>query len=121
MTIAHTAGLAALLLLVPETVPLMTDPQPALTLEVQQHGSMIEVRLIGLSPRTQQVSYSLEITGQSTSRHRGKTTLTADTPAVLSTMRTETGDKDWCVKMVAEEEGGAPYEVVRGTCAPAVE
>lgn len=118
MTIAHSAALAALLLLAPDTVPAMTDHQPALTLEVQQHDNMIEVRLIGLSPRTLQVSYALEITGQSTSRHRGKTTLAADTLAVLSTMRARTGE-NWCVTLVAEDEGGEPYEVTRGTCAPA--
>lgn len=118
MTFAQTAGLAALLLSAPETVPAMTNHAPALTLDVQQRGSMIEVRLIGHSPRAQQVSYALEISAQSTSRHRGKTTLAADTMAVLSTMRTETGGKGWCVKLVAEDEGGAPYEVTRGDCTP---
>jgi hypothetical protein len=116
MTIAHTAGFIALVMLAPNTVPAMIDSSPALTLDVQQHDGAIEVRLIGHSPRTQQVSYALEVTGQSTSRHRGKTTLTADTPAVLSTMRAQTGD-NWCVKLVAEDEGGEPYEVTRGTCA----
>lgn len=118
MTIAHSAAFIALVLLAPNTVPDMTDNQPALTLDVRQHDGTIEVRLIGLSPRTQQVSYALEMTGQSTSRHRGKTTLTADTLAVLSTMRAQTSE-NWCVKLVAEDEGGEPYEVRRGTCTPA--
>lgn len=116
MTIVHSAGFVALLLLAPNTVPGMTDNAPALTLDVQQHDGMIEVRLIGLSPRAQKVSYALEVTGQSTSRHRGQTTLAADTPAVLSTMRAQTGSESWCVRLTAEDEGGEPYEVTRGSC-----
>ncbi|WP_285712778.1 curli-like amyloid fiber formation chaperone CsgH [Erythrobacter oryzae] len=88
----------------------------ALSLDVEAKGGMIEVRLTGLSPRAQGVSYSLEVTGTSTSRHRGSTQLAAGTQAVLSTMRTSAG-ANWCVKLVAEEEGRAPYEVTRGTCA----
>jgi len=103
----------------PETTAMpdaATDSPPALSLAVEMKGGMLEVRLTGLSPRAQGVSYSLEVTGTSTSRHRGSTQLAAGTQAVLSTMRTSAGD-DWCVKLVAEEEGRAPYEVTRGTCA----
>lgn len=97
----------------PETTP---ETPRALSLDVEDKGGMIEVRLTGLSPRAQGVSYSLEVTGTSTSRHRGSTQLAAGTRAVLSTMRTSAG-ADWCVKLVAEEEGRAPYEITRGTCA----
>lgn len=96
----------------PQTSP---EAPRALTLDVDDRDGMIEVRLIGLSDRTQAVRYSLEISGTSTSRHRGSTKLTAGTQAVLSTMRTAAGD-NWCVKLVAEEEGRAPYEVTHGTC-----
>lgn len=99
----------------PET-PAMSDTPRALSLDVETRDGMLEVRLTGLSDRAQGVSYSLEVTGTSTSRHRGATRLTAGTEAVLSTMRTSAGD-DWCVKLVAEEEGRAPYEITRGTCA----
>lgn len=103
----------------PET-PAMPDPLSdgprALTLDVETRDGMLEVRLTGLSPRAQGVSYSLEVTGTSTSRHRGATQLAAGTQAVLSTLRTTAGE-NWCVKLVAEEEGRAPYEVTRGTCA----
>jgi len=110
------AGALASLLLSQAVVPDMTDDAPALTLDVREHDGMLDIQLIGLSPRAQGVSYALEVTGQSTSRHRGSTTLTADTRAVLSTMRTRAGD-NWCVKLVAEEEGRAPYEITRGPCA----
>lgn len=102
----------------PETLA-MSETQSelprALRLDVETRDGMLEVRLTGLSERAQGVSYSLEVTGTSTSRHRGSTRLAAGTQAVLSTLRTAAGE-DWCVKLVAEEEGRAPYEVTRGTC-----
>ncbi len=116
MTISFAAGLAALVLLTSGTAPDMTDDPHALTLDVQQRDGVIEVQLIGHSEQAQEVSYLLEVSGQSTSRHRGKTTLTAGTTAVLSTMRANAGD-NWCVKLVAEEAGGEPYEITEGNCA----
>lgn len=121
MTLLPAVGALALLLLAPATVPPMTDQNPAsearaLTLDVRQHDGGIEVELVGLSPRTQRVSYTLEVTGQSTSRHRGSTTLAAGTRAVLSTMRASAG-ASWCVTLVAEEEGRDPYEITQGSCA----
>lgn len=113
---AAAPALALALLLAPATVPAMTEEPRALTLDVRPHEGGIEVQLIGLSPRRQQVSYTLEVTGQSTSRHRGTTTLAADTRAVLSTLRSHGGD-NWCVTLKAEEEGRAPYEITRGSCA----
>lgn len=107
----------ALLMIAPTTVPAMTDEPHALTLDVREHDGTIEVQLVGLSPRAQQVSYALEVTGRSTSRHKGTTTLAADTRAVLSTMRAS-ADENWCVKLRAEEEGREPYEITRGNCAP---
>lgn len=121
MILAHLTGALAALLAAPATVPpmtAMTDSPHALTLDVRQHDGMIEVLLTGLSPYTQQVSYTIEVTGRSTSRHRGTTTLTADTSAVLSTMRTNAGE-DWCVKLVAQEEGRDPYEIIHGSCTDA--
>lgn len=99
----------------PETLAMAEAPH-ALTLEVQARDGMLEVRLVGLSPRAQAVRYTLEVTGASTSRHSGATTLTAGTEAVLSTMRTS-ASADWCVKLEAQDEGGAPYAITRGACA----
>ena len=113
------AGAAALLLLTSGSEPAMTDAASehprALTLNVAEHDGSIEVQLIGHSAQTQVVSYSLEVTGRSTSRHSGKTTLTAGATAVLSTMRTSAG-AEWCVKLTAEEPGHAPYEAIEGNC-----
>jgi hypothetical protein len=116
MMLTVPAGANVLALLALATVPPMTDSAPALTLDVRHHDGLVEVQLIGLSPEPQAVSYTLEITGQSTSRHRGSTTLAAGARAVLSTMKTRVGD-DWCVKLTAEEAGRAPYEITRGPCA----
>lgn len=115
---AAPAVSAVLALLIPAasaTEPPMNDAPHALQLEVEQHGGTIEVRLTGASDTARQVSYTLEVTGQSTSRHRGSTTLAAGSSAVLSTMRASVGD-DWCVKLVAEEAGVPPYEITRGPC-----
>lgn len=98
----------------PET-PAMSEAPRALSLDVENNGGVLEIRLIGMSDRAQGVKYALEVTGSSTSRHRGTTQLAAGTRAVLSTMRTSAG-ADWCVKLVAEEEGRAPYEITRGSC-----
>jgi hypothetical protein len=103
-------------LLAPAQVTAMTEPPRALTLVVEERDDIIEVRLIGLSPRAQAVSYALEVTGQSTSRHRGATTLAAGSEAVLSTMRTSAGS-GWCVRLTAQEDGQEPYEITRGECA----
>lgn len=96
----------------------MTDTPQALTLDVENRDGVLDVRLTGLSERAQGVSYALEVKGRSTSRHSGSTTLAAGVPAVLSTMRATAGE-DWCVTLVAEEEGREPYAITRGNC-PAV-
>lgn len=106
---------AMLLPLASSTVSPMNEIPDALTLDVQRTQGAIEVQLIGDSPRAQQVSYLLEVTGQSTSRHRGKTTLAANARTVLSTIRANTGET-WCVRLVAEEEGRTPYEIRQGNC-----
>ncbi len=122
MTFTTIPALIALLL-TPATVPAMTENPHALSLDVRQQVGGIEVLLIGNSAHAQQVSYQLEVTGQSTSRHRGTTTLAAGATAILSTIRASTGSEsgansgaDWCVRLLAEEEGRAPYEVIAGNC-----
>ena len=112
------AGLAALLALIHGAGDAMSNDVRALSLAVTDQGAMIEVQLIGLSPHAQDVSYELEVSGPSASRHKGRTRLTAGKRAVLSTMRTSAGD-DWCVRLVAEEAGREPYEITKGRCASA--
>lgn len=110
------AALAALLVpLASSTVSAMSDLPEALKLDVRKTGDAIEVQLIGDSARAQRVSYVLEVTGQSTSRHRGKTTLAANARTVLSTVRANAGER-WCVRLLAEEEGRDPYEIIEGDC-----
>ena len=115
---AAWSALAALMMLSHPAEATMTNHDRALSLAIAEVGDVIEVQLIGLSPRQQAVSYTLEVTGRSSSRHKGRTTLAADTRAVLSTMRISAGG-DWCVRLTAEDDGGEPYEVTEGSCAPA--
>ena len=91
------------------------EPPAALSLAVNRSGDQIEVQLIGQAAEARQVSYLLEVSGPSNSRHRGTTRLAANARAVLSTIRTNAG-ADWCVRLLAEEEGRAPYEIREGTC-----
>lgn len=120
MMLPSSATLMALAMLAQpmpdEMVDPMTDTPHVLNLDVQHDGGVVDVRLTGNAAQTQDVSYVIEVTGQSTSRHRGKTTLTGGTPAVLSTLRVSVGT-DWCVKLIAEEAGREPYEISHGPCA----
>ncbi len=120
MTFAYSAGLLALVFLAHETVTPMTETTRALRLDVQQRDGAIEVQLIGQTAHTQRVSYTIEVTGRSTSRHHGETTLAAGTTAVLSTMRASTGPT-WCVKLAAQEAGREPYEIIEGSCPSAAD
>jgi hypothetical protein len=115
--ISWLSALTAMLFpLASSTVSVMSDNPEALTLEVHRNGDAIEVQLMGDSRHTQQVSYLLEVTGQSTSRHRGKTTVAANARTVLSTVRANVGER-WCVRLLAEDEGREPYEILEGDCA----
>ena len=109
--------LAAMVLpLVSGAVPAVVHDGPAaLSLAVAKQGDRIEVQLIGETAEARQVSYVLEVSGQSNSRHRGKTTLAAHTRTVLSTVTASAGP-DWCVRLLAEEEGREPYEIREGLC-----
>lgn len=109
---------ALLIPLAHSTVYAMMNVPDALTLDVRNEADAIEVQLIGDSPRTQEVSYLLEVTGSSTSRHRGKTKLTANARTVLATVKASAGE-NWCVRLLAEEEGRPPYEIRKGRCAEA--
>lgn len=113
--LAHFA-LVALSIEVAPTVTLPpADPPHSLSLSVQQQDGRVAIALSGLAAQTTQVSYLLEVTGTSNSRHRGKTTLAANVPARLSTMTVDAG-KEWCVRLIAEEEGRDPYEIREGNC-----
>ncbi|NCP13843.1 MAG: hypothetical protein GW858_06710 [Sphingomonadales bacterium] len=113
--LAHFA-LVALSSEVAPAVPLPPADAPhALSLTVEQQDGRVAIALSGLAAQTTQVSYLLEVTGTSNSRHRGKTTLAANVPARLSTMTVDAG-KGWCVRLLAEEEGRDPYEIREGHC-----
>lgn len=105
----------ALVLLTFSMEQLMAQETHALGLDVSEESDMVEVLLRANSPHAQTVQYTLEVTGRSSSTHRGKTSLRANTPAVLTTVRTAS-DGDWCARLVVEEQGREPYELTRGSC-----
>ena len=88
----------------------ISEPPKAITLSIQPRGDVTEVSLEGHSPVDQRVEYSIEMTGSSTSR---QTSLTANVPVVLSTMRRQTAG-DWCVTIDVTEENGRNYRYTRG-------
>lgn len=94
-----------------------TEPvERAIDMEISREGETIEVVLRGNSPRDQRVQYELELTGASTSRHKGSTMLRANDASVLSTMRMSAAPS-WCVTARVTEQDGTTYEFLEGTCA----
>ena len=85
--------------------------EPALSLEVSEADGQVEVHLVGKADRALKVSYTLEVTGQSSSTHRGSTALQAGSRSVLVS-----AGKDWCARLSVTENGGDSYEIVEGTC-----
>jgi len=96
-----------------------TGAAQALQLEVKRDDKNIEVQVIGFSPLTQQVRYSLELRGSSVSRHRATVGLSGNIRQTLSTMRM-TADAPWCVILTVIEATGQQYEVSEGACAAAI-
>lgn len=87
----------------------------AVVLEVAEKGDAVEVVLTGHSSVEQTIAYELALTGNSTSRHRGKTTLAADRSVVLSRM-TMPAKPDWCVTATITEQDGRSYSYEQGSC-----
>lgn len=112
-------ALIACLILTAEALPAMTPPThhapQALSLKVERRDGKLDIALFGHAAQVLEVSYLLEVSGASTSRHRGKTTLAADTPVRLSRMTTDEAE-NWCVRLLAEEVGREPYEIRQGPC-----
>lgn len=93
-----------------------TEPvERAIDMEISREGETIEVTLTGNSPHDQRVQYELELTGASTSRHKGSTMLRANDVSVLSTMRMNAAPT-WCVAARVTEQDGTTYEFLEGTC-----
>lgn len=87
----------------------------ALALSVVEEGDSIELELIANSQVAQQVQYSLELIGNSTSRHRGDTAIPAGERQVLSRMKSSVGEH-WCARVEVTEANGAHYTLTAGDC-----
>lgn len=111
-----SAVLAVLVVLLGGTMTSGTGTvERALEMEISRKGETIVVTLIGNSPRNQRVEYELELTGASTSHHKGSTMLLANSVTVLSTMRMNAAPT-WCVAATVTEQDGTTYEYLEGTC-----
>lgn len=93
-----------------------SEPRQALSLEVEEAANSVAVHLVALSPVSQKVDYTVELTGTSRSRHSGSTTIPANERRVLSQMRTGFAD-NWCARVQVQEERGAAYTLTAGECA----
>ena len=92
------------------------EPHRALTLSVVEGAEDVEIQLIAHSDITQQVEYSLELVGNSRSRHNGSTSIPAGDRQVLSRMKTNVTDA-WCATVNVTEESGESYTLTAGACA----
>lgn len=90
----------------------------ALALSVVENSGSVEIELIAQTETTQQVEYALELTGSSTSSHRGNTSITGGDRHILSRLKTSFSDS-WCAKVDVTEGNGARYTLTAGDCAQA--
>ena len=93
-----------------------TGQQQAIDLQIDRSANQIRAILSGSSEKDQEVSYELVMRGQSTTRHKGKTTLRANENVVLSKVSMNGNGDDWCVKVKVLEEDGRSYELSEGSC-----
>ncbi len=86
----------------------------ALKLEKEALPGAVEIKVMGHSENAVDVSYRLSVTGNSTTRHAGKTRLSPGVEAVLSRVKIS-ADGDWCAVLEVEEEGRL-YTLTQGMC-----
>ena len=92
-----------------------SQPPRAISMDVEETADAVTVILNGHSDSDQEVSYELVMEGRSTSRHKGRTKLTAGQNAILSTMRMSAAEP-WCIKASVTEADGTSYEYAKGSC-----
>ena len=92
-------------------------PQPtrALALNVSESENNVEIQLVALSAVAQQVEYSIELVGNSRSRHSGNTAIPAGDRQVLSRLSTNVTDT-WCARVEVTEGSGESYTLTAGDC-----
>ncbi len=86
-----------------------------LGLEITETDDTIELRVKSNGARAAEVEFSLEVTGASTSRHKGKTKLAEGAETVLATVRVSKSP-DWCARLEVAE-AGETYVINDGACA----
>ncbi|EAQ28005.1 hypothetical protein NAP1_10438 [Erythrobacter sp. NAP1] len=94
----------------------MGDQDRALTLEVAEQAGSVEIELIADSATSQKVDYKLKLTGSSTARHAGSTSVNAGERHVLSRLKTSFAES-WCATVDVTEANGEQYTLTAGACA----
>lgn len=92
-----------------------TQPAPSLDIEISETDpDKFTVLLKGNSVQTQRVSYELETSGSSKTRHKGSTILIANESAILATVKFSKS-AEWCVTLKVSEEARGSYQIVKGS------
>lgn len=86
----------------------------ALKLERETRSGEVEIRVIGHSANAVEVSYHLDVKGNSTTRHSGRTRLKPGVEATLSRVKVSTSG-DWCATLEVEQ-GDDRYTLEEGSC-----
>ena len=92
-----------------------SEPIRALSLDVSEEAGRVEIQLIALSDRAQQVQYNVRLTGSSNANHSGDTGIPAGQRQVLSRLVTTYSDK-WCAVVDVTEQSGMTYTLKAGDC-----
>jgi hypothetical protein len=93
----------------------MNNQFRTLKMSSKQNEGNVEITVIGLSPDPVLVSYKLEVSGQSTTRHSGSTRLSAGDRQILSRVRVSAQQR-WCATLQVEQSNGVQYRLTDGTC-----
>ena len=87
----------------------------ALSLEAQEHDGKVDLALRARSEAALEVQYELEVTGASTTRHKGRTKLAPGKTQTLSMVSTSSASS-WCAIVHVEQSDGLSYSLKRGIC-----
>ena len=87
----------------------------ALSLNVAEAADSVTVELIADPQANQTITYDIEVTGSSRSKHRGSTSIAAGAPATLTRVKVSHGGT-WCALAHITEESGLEYTLEAGEC-----
>lgn len=93
----------------------MNNQYRTLSMKSEQNDGNVEIIVTGQSEAPLDVSYKLEVAGQSVTRHSGSTRLLTAQPQTLSRVKVSTGER-WCATLRVEQSNGVNYRLTEGMC-----